>query len=44
LTVSRRIGHGSPAITLAVYGRMFTNADPKAAEIMGAAFRRLGTE
>jgi integrase len=44
LTISRRLGHGSPAITLAVYGHLFGNTDAKAAEIMEAAFGELGTD
>jgi integrase len=44
LTVSRRIGHASPAITLDVYGHMFKNTDARAAEIMEAAFARVRTE
>jgi integrase len=40
VTISRRIGHGSPAITLGVYGHLFSNTDARAAEIMEAAFRR----
>ncbi len=44
LTVSRRIGHASPAITLDVYGHMFANTDARAAEIMEAAFARVRTE
>ena len=41
LTISRRIGHASPAITLGVYGHMFGNIDGRAAEIMEAAFARM---
>lgn len=40
LTISRRLGHGSPAITLSVYGHLF-KTDDRAAAIMDAA---LGTE
>jgi integrase len=36
LTVSRRLGHGSPAITLGVYGHLFKH-DDRAAAIMEAA-------
>ena len=42
LTISRRIGHGSPAITLAVYEHLFSNTDARAAEIMQATFAKLG--
>ena len=35
LTISRRMGHGSPAITLSVYGHLF-RTDDRAAQIMEA--------
>ena len=38
LTISRRIGHASPAITLTVYAHLFKNTDARAAEIIEAAF------
>ena len=41
LTISRRLGHGSPAITLGVYGHLF-KTDDRAASIMEAAL--MGTE
>jgi integrase len=44
LTISRRLGHGSPTITLGVYGHLFTNTDDRAAEIIEAAFARTKTE
>jgi integrase len=44
LTISRRIGHASPAITLGVYGHMFANTDARAAEVMQAAFERVWTD
>jgi integrase len=44
LTVSRRIGHASPEITLRVYGHLFENTDARAAEIMEAAFANVRTE
>jgi len=34
LTVSRRLGHGSAAITLKVYGHLFANTDDNAAAII----------
>jgi integrase len=40
LTISRRLGHGSPAITLSVYGHLFSNTDDRAARIADAAFLR----
>jgi integrase len=42
LTISRRIGHASPAITLNVYGHLFSNTDAKAAEIIEAAYGKIG--
>jgi integrase len=44
VTISRRLGHASPTITLAVYGHLFSNTDDRAAEIMEAAFSRMSTE
>jgi integrase len=45
LTISRRIGHASPAITLNVYSHLFSNTDTRAAEIMEATFAKVrGTE
>jgi hypothetical protein len=41
LTISRWIGHASPAITLEVYGHMFTNTDARAAEIIEVAFTKI---
>jgi integrase len=41
ITISRRLGHASAAITLAVYGHLFSVAgDGQAAQIMQAAFSR----
>ena len=37
LTISRRLGHGSPAITLGIYGHLF-KTDDRAAAIMEKAF------
>jgi integrase len=39
LSISRRLGHGSPAITLGVYGHLF-KTDDRAAEIMEEALKR----
>jgi 2-methylisocitrate lyase-like PEP mutase family enzyme len=39
VTVSRRLGHGSPAITLTVYAHLFTNTDTTAATAIEAAMR-----
>lgn len=38
LTISRRLGHSSPTITLNVYGHKFHNTDERAAQLMEAAF------
>ena len=38
LTVGRRLGHGSPAITLPCTGHLFANGDDRAAEILEATF------
>jgi len=38
VTISRRLGHASPTITLAVYGHLFSNTDDRAADIIEAAF------
>jgi integrase len=38
LTISRRLGHGSPSITLNVYGHLFHTADDRAASIFERAF------
>jgi integrase len=39
LTISRRLGHSSPTVTLSVYGHLFTNTDAKAAEAIEAAMK-----
>jgi integrase len=44
LTISRRLGHGSPSITLNVYGHLFAGSDDRAAERINAAFSRALTE
>jgi integrase len=38
LTISRRLGHGSPSVTLNVYGHLFEGSDDRAAERINAAF------
>jgi integrase len=35
LTISRRLGHSSPTITLNVYGHLIPGGDDRAAQIMG---------
>jgi integrase len=37
VTISRRLGHASPAITLKVYAHLFRKDDSKAAEAINAA-------
>ena len=44
ITISRRLGHGSPSITLGVHGHLFPNTDARAAEIMEASFQAARTE
>jgi hypothetical protein len=44
LTINRRLGHGSPTITLKVYGHLFANTDDRAARILKAAFAGATTE
>jgi len=41
VTVSRRIGHGNPAITLSVYSHLFGSSDQTAADITERMFRRV---
>jgi len=40
LTISRRLGHANPTVTLGVYGHLIHGSDDKAAAIMEAAFGR----
>jgi integrase len=44
LTVSRRLGHGSPAITLRVYGHLFDSTDTRAAAVLERTFASIRTE
>src|SRR5665213_416122 len=44
LTISRRLGHGSPSITLNVYGHLFHSSDDRAAAIFEAAVGDVLTE
>lgn len=39
LTVSRRLGHGSPTITLTTYAHMFEKTDAAAAKAIEATLR-----
>jgi integrase len=44
LTISRRLGHGSPTITLNVYGHLFSNTDDRAAQVIEATLIASRTE
>lgn len=44
LTISRRLGHGSPAITLDVDGHLFSNTDERAAQVIEATLAATRTE
>ncbi len=41
LTISRRLGHGSPTITLDIYGHLFSNTDDQAADVIERAFGKV---
>ena len=41
LTISRRLGHASPSITLDVYGHLFKNVDDRAAQVIEALFGKV---
>jgi integrase len=38
MAISRRLGHGSPSITLNVYGHLFHASDDRAATVFEMAF------
>jgi integrase len=40
-TISRRLGHGSPTITLDIYGHLFGNTDDRAADVIERAFGKV---
>ena len=44
VSVSRRLGHGSPTITLSVYAHLFANTDDRAAAIMDATFAAVSSD
>jgi integrase len=44
LTISRRLEHGSPAITLSVYGHLFSNTDDRAAAVTETMFAAIRTK
>jgi len=37
VTISKRLGHASPAVTMTVYAHMFRQSDDKAARAIDAA-------
>jgi len=39
VTISKRLGHSKPDITLRIYAHLFRNDDSKAAAAINAAFR-----
>jgi integrase len=44
LSISRRLGHASPSITLDVYGHLFNSSDDRAAAVFEKAFGKALTE
>ena len=42
LTVSRRLGHGSPTIAAGIFGDLFAKTDDPAGRVMEATFCRSG--
>jgi len=44
VTVSRRIGHSNPVVTLGVYSHLFGNTDTRAASAVEAAMSGVLTE
>ena len=44
LTISRRLGHARPTITLDVYGHLFADSDVKAAQVMHDIFSGHGAD
>ena len=42
VTISRRLGHASPNITLKIYAHLFRQRDDKAADAINAALANLG--
>jgi integrase len=44
LTISRRLGHANPSITLTVYGHLYPNTDDRAAQVIEAMFARVRME
>ena len=44
VSISRRLGHASPTITLGIYGHLFDNTGDRAADVIEAAFGKTLTE
>lgn len=44
LTISRRLGHAKPAVTLNVYGHLYASSDDRAAQAIEAMFARVRNE
>jgi integrase len=44
ITISRRLGHASPNVTLGVYGHRFKNKDGQSAQIVEAASANVGRD
>jgi hypothetical protein len=44
VTVSRRIGHSNPTVTLGVHAHLFGNTDSRAASVVEAAMSGILTE
>jgi integrase len=42
VTISKRLGHASPNITLKIYAHLFRKRDDKAADAINAALANLG--
>jgi integrase len=42
VTISRRLGHATPNVTLAIYAHLFRKSDDKAAQAINAALASLG--
>jgi integrase len=40
VTISKRLGHAKPSVTLSTYAHMFSTDDSKAAAAINAAFNR----
>ena len=42
VTISKRLGHASPNVTLQIYAHLFRRTDDKAAQAINAALASLG--